>query len=132
MSTAHARKKLKILVCDDEEGVRRSLKLILSTAYDVCVAKNGFEALRLLKECSPAAVFLDIKMPKRHGLAVLQEMHALKPEVPVIIISGYQSVDLANEAFKSGAVNYIPKPFSSKQILSAVERLLPSGPPPSL
>ncbi|MBI2094182.1 MAG: response regulator [Candidatus Omnitrophica bacterium] len=123
MSTAQTHKKSTILICDDEEGVRRSFKLILSPTYDVCLAKSGLEALRMLKDSAPLAVFLDIRMPKRHGLDILQRIRKLKPSVPVIIVSGYQSVDLANEAFKCGAVDYIPKPFSSKQILNVLEKL---------
>lgn len=113
-----------VLICDDEEGIRESFKLILSDLYDLKFAVNGLEALEQLKTLSPAAMLLDIKMPKTHGLEILKQVKKLKPSLPVIVVTGYQSVEMAQEAIRSGAADYIPKPFESKQILDCISRAL--------
>ena len=113
-----------ILICDDEEGIRESFKLILEDQYNLKFATNGPEALEMLKTLNPALMMLDIKMPKIHGLEVLKQIKQLKPKLPVIIVTGYQSVEMAQEALRLGAADYIPKPFESKQILKAVATAL--------
>ena len=112
--------KPTILVCDDEEGIRESFKLILADQYNLKFATNGLEAIEILKTLSPDAMLLDIKMPKQHGMEILKQIKKLKPKLPVIIVTGYQSVEMAQEALKNGAADYIPKPFDSKQILKVV------------
>lgn len=114
--------KPTILICDDEEGVRESFKLILEDRYALHFAKNGAEALELLKTFTPDAMFLDIKMPKVHGMEALRSIKKMKPKLPVIIVTGYQSVEMAQEALKAGAADYIPKPFDSAQILKAASQ----------
>lgn len=116
--------KPRVLVCDDEVGVRESLNLILSDDYDVIFAKNGAEALDQISNANPDLVLLDIKMPKIHGIEVLKKMKQSKSKLPVIIITGYQSTEIAQEALKEGATNYIPKPFDSAQVLKAVAEIL--------
>ena len=115
-------KKPLILVVDDEEGIRESFKLILEDYYELKFATNGIDALETLKISAPDLVLLDIKMPKIHGMEILKQVKSLKPKLPVIIVTGYQSVETAQEAFKNGAADYIPKPFDSKQILKAVSQ----------
>lgn len=116
-----------ILICDDEEGIRESFRLILEDDYELEFAENGPKAIEKLSALSPALVLLDIKMPKMHGLEVLREFKSMKPGVPVVIVSGYDSVELAQEAVKLGAADYIPKPFKSQQILSLVRSVLQDG-----
>jgi len=116
--------KPTILVCDDEEGIRESFKLILADSYNLKFANNGLQALELLKDFTPDAMLLDIKMPKISGIEILKQIKKLKPSMPVIIVTGYQSVETAQEALKNGAADYIPKPFESKQILKAVSQVL--------
>ena len=113
-------KKYTVLVCDDEEGIRESFKLILEDNYNLSFAHNGLEALEMLKSFVPDAMLLDIKMPKLHGLEILKQIKKLRPSLPVIIVTGYQSVEMAQEALRLGASDYIPKPFESKQILSSI------------
>ena len=117
-------KKATILICDDEEGIRESFKLILDDKYHLKFATNGLEALELLKDLKPDLMLLDIKMPKMHGMEILKQVKKIKPTLPVIIVTGYQSVEMAQEALKAGAADYIPKPFESKQILKAVQKVL--------
>ena len=112
-----------ILVCDDEEGIRESFKLILEDFYDLRFAKNGIEGLEMVKRSAPDLMFLDIKMPKQHGMDTLKKIKEARPDLPVVIVSGYQSVEIAQEAARYGASDYIPKPFESAQILRAAENL---------
>ncbi len=113
-----------LLICDDEEGIRESFKLVLGDLYDLRLVRNGVEALDLLKTFTPDAMLLDIKMPKIHGMEILKQIKKLKPSLPVIIVTGYQSVEMAQEALKNGASDYIPKPFESQQILKAVSAVV--------
>lgn len=117
--------KQRLLICDDEEGVRESLNLILSGKYDLTFAENGQQAIQALKS-SPdiKAVLLDIKMPKKNGLDVLKEIKSFNNEMRVIIVTGYQSVEAATEAIKAGAADYITKPLESKSVLEIVQEVL--------
>ena len=115
----------KILICDDEEGVRESLKLILEDHYELIVADQGEQCLECLKNNKDVAlVFLDIKMPKIHGLDVLEAIKKNHPRVKVVMVTGYQSVDTASEATRRGASGYIVKPFKSTEILESAKRHL--------
>ena len=113
-----------ILICDDEEGIRESFKLILEEQYQLKFATHGLEALEMLKSFTPDLMLLDIKMPKMHGMEILKKVKQLKPKLPVIIVTGYQSVEMAQEALKLGAADYIPKPFETKEILKAVAQTI--------
>ncbi len=115
--------KKKVLICDDEEGVRESLKLILEDSYDLSFATTGVEALEQVKSNSPDIVILDIKMPKMDGLETLKKIKKTSADTKVVIASGYKSVEVAQEATKYGAVDYIIKPFESKNILKTLKKL---------
>ncbi len=110
-------KKPVVLICDDEENLRESFKLILEDFYELRFAKNGIEGLQMVKDSAPDLMFLDIKMPKLHGMETLKQIKQARPSLAVVIVSGYQSVEIAQEALKYGAADYIPKPFESKHIL---------------
>ena len=92
--------------------------------YQLKFVANGLEALEALKNSSPDLMLLDIKMPKIHGMEILKQVKKLKPSLPVIIVTGYQSVEMAQEAIKNGAADYIPKPFESKEIIRAVSSVI--------
>ncbi len=116
-------KKPVILICDDEEGIRESFKLILEDFYELRFAHHGMEGLEMIKESAPDLMFLDIKMPKLHGMETLKKIKKARPNLPVVIVSGYQSVEIAQEALKNGASDYIPKPFESKHVLKVAADL---------
>ena len=117
--------KMKILICDDEEGVRESLRLIIPDNYDLEFAKNGDEAIEKVKgTVDLKAVLLDIKMPKKNGIDVLKNIKSHNKDLPVIIITGYQSVETASEAVGAGASEYIAKPFETEAVLKALEDTL--------
>ncbi len=120
-----SKKVSKVLVVDDEEGIRESLKLILSDHYDIILTDSGEQALRVLEgDPAIALVLMDIKMPKINGLDVLKAMKAKRPSLKVIMVTGYKAVETASEAARLGAVGYIVKPFKSNEILDTVKRNL--------
>ena len=115
--------RARILIADDEEGIRESLSLILGDEYDLDFAKDGEETLAKLRGDSFGLALLDIKMPKLDGLEVLRRLHG-SPHAPVVILTAYQSIELAKEAVKLGAMDYLPKPFERDRILSSVRGVL--------
>ena len=111
----------KILIVDDEEGIRESLKLILSDHYELLLTDSGEQALECLKnDKNIDTVLLDIKMPRVNGLEVLPKIKELHPDKRVIIVTGYKSVETASEAAKLGVDGYIVKPFKDQDILKAI------------
>ncbi len=112
--------KPRVLIADDEEGVRESLNLILSDDYELAFAMDGEETLARLGQERFDLLLLDIKMPKLDGLEVLKRLKGSQITTSVLMLTAYQSVELAKEAVKLGAVDYLPKPFERDQILSAV------------
>jgi len=119
MSTA------KILVVDDEDIVRTSCSRTLSPeGYDVRLAKNGAEGLKMASEERFDLVLTDLKMPDMDGIEVLRIIKEQWPETAVIIVTGYQTVDTAVKAIKLGAYDYIEKPFTPDALITAVREAL--------
>ena len=113
----------KILICDDEYGVRESLKLILEDAYDLDFASSGSEAIQKVKDSDFDGMLLDIKMPAKDGLETLEEIRRISSGIKVIIVTGYQSVETASKAVKLGAMDYITKPFESSEVLEKLAKI---------
>lgn len=125
MPASKIKSSSKVLIVDDEEGIRESLKLILGDHYDIILTDSGEQALRVLEgDPAIALVLMDIKMPKVNGLDVLKAMKAKRPDLNVIMVTGYKAVETAGEAARLGAVGYIVKPFKSNEILDTVKRNL--------
>jgi len=117
--------KPKILICDDEEGVCESLRLILERDYESVIVETGNEALiKLSEDHNIKTVLLDIKMPETNGLDILKKIKQTYPDVSVIMITGYQTTETAAEAIKLGALDYILKPINSGAVLSSVRKAL--------
>ncbi len=115
----------KILVVDDEAVIRKGLRRVLERyGYQVAVSESGFSAVERLQEENFHLVLTDLKMPGMDGIEVLKAIRVLQPEVPVVIITGYSTVDTAVEAMKNGAFDYISKPFTPEQITEKVEKAL--------
>lgn len=121
-------KKLKILVCDDEKGVRESFNFILRNSYELSFANDGPEALEHIKTHPIDLILLDIKMPEMDGLKVLKEVKKINPTIKVILVTGYSAIATAYRAIKAGASDYIPKPFDKDYILKTIERVLKEKP----
>jgi two-component system NtrC family response regulator/two-component system nitrogen regulation response regulator GlnG len=113
-------RKKRILIADDEEGIREALTLILEGEYSITYATNGQEALRMAQRRAFDVVLLDVKMPKLDGFDVLQRLRAGGNPTPVLILTAYQSIELAKEAVKLGASEYLPKPFDRFQVQRVV------------
>lgn len=117
--------KQKLLICDDEIGIHESLNLILSDEYNLFFLKDGKDIIQKLKDNPDIrSVLLDIKIPKKNGIEILKEIKNLNKDIPVIIITGYQSIETAQEASRLGAFDYITKPFDSKTVLEIVRKAI--------
>lgn len=112
----------RILICDDEEGIRESMKLILEKDYDLTFAESGDEAIKKVRESGFDLIFLDIKMPRKDGLETLGDLKKTSPNSKVVIATGYKSIETAQEAVRLGATDYIVKPFNRKQIVDLVKK----------
>ena len=108
----------RILVIDDERSIRNTLKDILEfEKYQVEVAEDGFKALELIKAADYDVVLCDIKMPGMDGIEVLQKIEEIKPDTPVVMISGHGNIDTAVESIKKGAFDFIEKPLDLNRLL---------------
>jgi DNA-binding NtrC family response regulator len=117
--------KARILVVDDEEIVLKSCRKILEGGgHQVFTALSGQEAFDLLEKEPIDIVITDIKMPGMDGMEILGRVKEKYPDVLVIIITGYSTVQSAVQAMKLGAFDYIPKPFTPDEVLVVVEKAL--------
>ncbi len=116
-----------ILVIDDEESVRDSMSQVLGKeGYRVRTAGAGKEGLEVFYQESFQAVFLDLKLPGVNGLEILSRIKESSPETPVIIITGYASIESAIEAMKRGAFDYMAKPFTPEEVRVVTKKALDS------
>jgi len=114
-----------ILVVDDEPAIQSALRGVLEDeGYRVTTAGSGEAALRLVVEDAPDVVFLDIWMPKKDGLDTLADLKRVRPEAPVIVISGHGTIETAVKATRLGAYDFIEKPLSLEKTLITVTRAL--------
>ena len=115
----------KVLICDDQDGIRESLKLILEDDYNLILTDNGSQCLECVRKNEDVGVvLLDIKMPKTSGMDVLEHIREEKPDLKVVMITGYKSVEVVTEASRLGAAGYITKPFKSGEIVKTVDAAL--------
>jgi two-component system NtrC family response regulator len=113
----------RILVVDDEEIIRLACQRVLTEeGYEVQSRPGGPEALRLLAEELFDVAIVDLKMPRMDGIEVLQAIKRDYPHIPVIMITGYATVESAVEAMKSGAFDYLPKPFTPDEVAVVVKK----------
>jgi len=116
----------RILIVDDEESIRRSLAgLLADEGYEAVTARDGDQALAALRaDPPPALVLLDIAMPGRDGLEVLEQIHAIAPDLPVVMMSGHGTIETAVRATKLGAYDFVEKPLSADKLLLTLEHAL--------
>ena len=119
--------RMRILIADDEEGIRESLNLILGDHYELSFAENGQQVLEKLRTESFDLILLDIKMPKCDGMEVLKHLKGTDHKTPIVMLTAYQSVEIAKEAIMWGAMDYLPKPFERDHLLSTVRGILTKG-----
>ncbi len=110
-----------ILVVDDEAEIREGLEMLLvSEGYRVTSAETGESGLSKLDEKPFDLLLLDVSLPDRNGLELLREIHRRDPHLSIVLITAYGSIDMARQAFKSGALDYITKPWSNDELLAQV------------
>jgi two-component system nitrogen regulation response regulator NtrX len=103
----------KVLIIDDEANIRKTLSEIMEDEkHEVAVAEDGQEGMRKFAEENPDIVLLDVQLPKKDGLAVLEEIKASQPGCEVIMISGHGTIESAVKAIKQGAYHFLQKPLS--------------------
>ncbi len=117
-----------ILVVDDERAIRNTLKDILEyEKYTVTLAEDGEQAIALCKENSFDLALCDIKMPKKDGIEVLNELMTHHPDISVVMISGHGDIETAVDAIKRGAYDFIAKPIDLNRLLITVKNGLEKG-----
>ena len=108
--------RAKVLIVDDEAGIRESLRLLLEDRFDLATAASGEEALEAAAADPPDAVLLDVVMTGMDGLETLERLRAAHPEVPVIMVTATRTVKTAVTAIKLGAYDYVQKPFEADDL----------------
>ncbi len=117
----------KILIIEDEAAIRRVLNKIISEeneTYHVEEAADGLAGLEMIKNQDYDLVLCDIKMPKMDGVEVLEKTKKIKPEVPIVMISGHGDIDTAIQTMRLGAFDYISKPPDLNRLLNTVRNAL--------
>ncbi len=114
-----------ILIVDDEKNIRLTLSQALeSVGIETDTAANGEEALARLKEKEFGLMLLDIRMPGMDGMEVLRRLRKIRPDIRVIMITAYGTIESAVEAIRLGAVDFLQKPFDPGQVRDLVSRVM--------
>jgi DNA-binding response OmpR family regulator len=114
-----------VLIVDDEKNIRLTLSQALEVLeVETDTAANGEEALAKLKEKEFGLILLDLKMPGMDGMEVLRRVSEIRPDIRMIIITAYGTVESAVEAMKLGAADFIQKPFAPEEIRGLVSRVM--------
>ena len=116
--------KAHILVIDDDPVVQRSCQRILEDRYDVRLVSTGRDGLAALEREPFDVALVDLKLPDISGMDILRDAPDRYPDLPIIIITGYSTIKSAVEAIKSGAFDYVAKPFTPDELDAAVEKAL--------
>jgi FixJ family two-component response regulator len=115
----------EIFVVDDDPAVRDTLSLVLSTAgYQVICFADGAALLVVARSRTPAAILLDVHIPGKSGLDILKELHGEEYPAPIFMISGHGDIAMAVSAIKSGALDFIEKPFRGSELVIRLEEAI--------
>ncbi len=116
--------KTLVLVVDDQFADRETLKAILEDkGYRVATAKDGAEAIKMVKEKHYDIIFLDVKLPGMNGVQVFEQVKKIDPKAAVIMMTGYSVEDLVRRAVSQGAYTCIYKPFDMEKVIGLVEEI---------
>jgi len=114
-----------VLIIDDEKNIRLTLSQALKAInIETDTASDGEEWLSKLKQKEFGLILLDLRMPEMDGMDVLRRVREIRPDIRVIILTAYGTIESAVEAMKLGAVDFIPKPFSAEEIRTLVTRVM--------
>ena len=115
----------RILIVDDDKDLRFNLSCILKEkGYEVIAAVDGKQALNALAQSSPDLVLLDVRLPGMDGVELLEEMKKIEKNLPIIMLTAYSDVKSAVKAMKSGAFDYITKPFDEEELILILGKAL--------
>jgi two-component system sensor histidine kinase/response regulator len=115
--------KSTVLVIDDEESMRDSCSQVLSKdGHHVEEAEDGIIGLEKIKTLKPDLVLVDLKMPGLNGIEVLTQLKEIDPTIVAIVITGYANLESAIHAFKQGAYDFLPKPFTPEELRIIIKR----------
>jgi two-component system chemotaxis response regulator CheY len=115
----------KVLIVDDAEFLRVRLTKILNTeGYEVFQAENGVKAVAAYQESHPDVVLMDVTMPEMDGLTALKEIIQLDPKAKVVMLTALGQESVVLEAVKSGAKDFVVKPFEQDRVMNAITKLL--------
>lgn len=118
----------RLLIVDDDRDALESMKLLLETSYDVCLASSGAEALiEVRRGFRPDAVLLDLMMPAMDGMEVARALRDARVEAPILVISA--DPELERKGAEMGAVELLRKPFTYEQLRAKLDRVLRDGTP---
>lgn len=114
----------RILIVDDENGPRQALRMLLKEDHEVFLASSVAAAMEFLQGETVDIVITDIRMPQQSGVELLRQVKSFKPEIDVIILTGYGELNTAMEAIEYGAFAYLEKPFDSRVMMAKIEACL--------
>ena len=115
----------KILIVDDAEFLRvRITKMLSGDGFEVFEAENGVKAVASYKEVHPDLVLMDVTMPEMDGLTALKEIRAFDPNAKVVMLTALGQESVVLEAVKSGARDFVVKPFERDRVMSAIHKLI--------
>ncbi len=112
----------KVLIIDDEFGPRESMRFLLKDEYDVCCTESVDEGVAALKANPPDIIISDIKMPGKTGIEGLKEIREIDTDVSVIMLTGFGSLETAQQAIRLGANDYVKKPFDTTEMRNVVAK----------
>lgn len=109
-----------ILLVDDEEHFRdRLARALIRRGYEVLQAANYDEGIKIIREQTPMMAVVDLRMPGPSGLELVKTAMEIEPSLQIVVLTGYGSIATATEAIRLGAINYLPKPADTDEILAA-------------
>src|SRR3989338_8048936 len=115
----------KILVVDDEPDMIWAItNVLLEENHSVVSVNSGEEAITKVKDASIELVLLDFRLPGMDGIQILERIRQMRPELPVIMVTGYGGIEEAVQSIKLGAAHYLSKPFDNSQLVESVEKAL--------
>jgi two-component system, OmpR family, response regulator len=114
----------RVLIVDDDPRIVQLLTEHFKQTYTVETAMSGGEALSIVRRARPDVVVLDVMLPGMSGIHVLKELKRTDPTIPVIVVTGTDSLAIANEAVRSGATTYLRKPFDLRELDQRVAEII--------
>ncbi len=115
----------KILVLDDDSNLLEIIKMRLeSSDYEVFTVQDEEDALKAVKEQAFDLSIIDLQLKERDGISVMEDVHKITPDIPVIILTAYGSIENAVEAMNKGAYDYMTKPFDSGELLFQIKKAI--------